>query len=333
MTEPLATALARMVLNRDLGGLDKAAGSLRASIEKTVDAAARARQLSWLAFVLRSRFEVTEDLADADFALSAGRAAIDLLDEHDPDRYTYLNNLGNTLLARARHTKAEEDLRAAVRAFEDAGRGSADPAMLSNLANALTETYERTGEPGVLDRAVDAYHRAYAGTAEGDPDRSVFATNLSNALRMRFARSTDPEDLEAMIIWSRCAVAGGTGHPRFGAFTGNLALALRLYSEHTGNEDAIDEAVSLTRQALELEGNGPALASQLSNLGGALHERYDLSGDPADLAEAIKVHRRAVEAAPGVPGWQSNLALVTGPRAGSSTRLSPGCMTPSRSPR
>ena len=310
MTEPLATALARMVLNRDLGGLDKAAGSLRASIEKTVDAAARARQLSWLAFVLRSRFEVTEDLADADFALSAGRAAIDLLDEHDPDRYTYLNNLGNTLLARARHTKAEEDLRAAVRAFEDAGRGSADPAMLSNLANALTETYERTGEPGVLDRAVDAYHRAYAGTAEGDPDRSVFATNLSNALRMRFARSTDPEDLEAMIIWSRCAVAGGTGHPRFGAFTGNLALALRLYSEHTGNEDAIDEAVSLTRQALELEGNGPALASQLSNLGGALHERYDLSGDPADLAEAIKVHRRAVEAAPGVPGWQSNLALA-----------------------
>ena len=79
MTEPLATALARMVLNRDLGGLDQAAGSLRASIEKTVDAAARARQLSWLAFVLRSRFEVTEDLADADLALSAGRAAIDLL--------------------------------------------------------------------------------------------------------------------------------------------------------------------------------------------------------------------------------------------------------------
>ena len=209
MTETLSAALARMVLNRDLAGLDRAAEALAASIEKTPDAAARARQLSWLAYVLRSKFEVTRELADADLALSAGRTALDLLDEHDPDRRAYLNNLGNTLLARAQRSMAEDDLRDAVNTFEDASQGSADPAMLSNLANALTETYERTGDLGALDRAVDAYRRAYGGTAADDENRSVFATNLSNALRRRFEHRTDPGDLEEMITWSRRAVAGG----------------------------------------------------------------------------------------------------------------------------
>lgn len=257
-----------------------------------------------VARMIRSR-----DLAGLDRTAAALRAGAEQAPDGDA-RAQRLSWLAYVLLERVRHTGAEEDLLAAVQAFDDVLLEPADPAELSNLASALTEMYERTSERGLLDRIVSAYRRAYEQAVEDDPNRCAFASNLSNALRLRFAHSADNGDLEEMVTWSRRAVAEGAGHPRSDAFMGNLSLALRLRAEHTGDEDAINEAVSLARRALELEGDGPALAWRLSNLGGTLHERYDMSGAPADLAEAIDMHRRAVESGPSVPGRQSNLALA-----------------------
>ncbi len=136
-------------------------------------------------------------------------------------------------------------------------------------------------------------------------------TSAINSLRLRFAHSADIGDLEAMVTWSRRAVAEGTGHPRYEAFIGNLSLALRLRAEHTGDADAINEAV-MPQPTGPWSWKATARRSPCvrSNLGGAFHERYDMTGDPADLAKAIEMHRRAVEAEPDASGWQSNLALA-----------------------
>ncbi len=76
--------------------------SLRASIEEDHDTVVRAQHLSWLAYVLRSRFEVSDDLADADLALTVSHAGAGLWWMRViPSGMPTSANLGNTLLARS----------------------------------------------------------------------------------------------------------------------------------------------------------------------------------------------------------------------------------------
>ena len=118
-----------------------------------------------------------------------------------------LNNLGVALWSRSVHRAA--DLAEALAAFERAvaftpARSPDAPTYLDNLANALSDRYERSGDPADLDEAVHAYERAIGRLPARAPERLRIRANLAVGLLTRYREAGGREadsaaDLERAV--------------------------------------------------------------------------------------------------------------------------------------
>jgi CHAT domain/Tetratricopeptide repeat len=171
-------------------------------------------------------------------------------------------------------------------------------AVLSNLGTALRAVYERTGDVGVLEEAVQANRDAVAATPVGYPDPGSALSNLAAVLYVLFGRTGDIVILrEAVRIGQDAVAATPADHPIRGHRLSNLSNALRALSERTGDSSALTEALQVGRDSIAATPVGHSdRASALNNLGGALQVLFRRTGDEAVLAEAVQTGRDAVAA-------------------------------------
>ena len=123
----------------------------------------RATYLDNLGMALLDRYERSGAIDDADEAVRLLRLAREATPRCSPALAGVLNNLGVALWNRSAHRPS--DLPEALAAFEQAvaitpARSPDAPTYLDNLANALGDRYERSGDPADLDEAVHAYEQA-----------------------------------------------------------------------------------------------------------------------------------------------------------------------------
>jgi Tetratricopeptide repeat len=205
-----------------------------------------------LALGLYRRYEATGTIDDLD-------RAVELLDEavrgspRSVDTPAWAANLGAALRERARlhgaGAGADTDLHDAIRTLRGAlSLSPADSphrlAYLTNLANALRDRYQATGDASELDASIALLEQALGITGPRAADCGTLLANLGAALRDRYQRTHSPRDLERAVTLlhqaSRSRGAGETDRPRRVA-----ALALVLADRYTLTGDDRDRWAAL----------------------------------------------------------------------------------------
>ncbi len=216
-----------------------------------------------------------------------------------------------------------------------AGSGAVVP-YLHRLGAALSR-YDRTGDPDVLEQALDEGRRLMDGMPEGHPSRPEAGGRVGALLLRRFEREGRPDDLDTAIGHLRSAAygpganlrqlrevlgmpdagpaelrrAGGDGaaallqaEPERGPELSALAAACVRRFERDGARADLDEAVAAAQRAVEAGGGGDRAAhcARLATLGTTLALRHRAVGDAADLERSIGLGREVVEVAGRMAG-------------------------------
>src|SRR5207245_3317 len=140
-----------------------------------------------------------------------------------------------------------------------------DPLMRAiaglGLANALTELFEWTGDRAILDEAITLAAEAGHEIPEHGDIVSEPLSTLSWLLRMRVARSDDPDptDVAEMLRVSKWMIdAAHPGSPDYGLYLRNRAVALTTAARVRRDTTLLDQAVTTARQAVEATRPGDA---------------------------------------------------------------------------
>ena len=161
-----------------------------------------------LANTLLTRYRHGRRPADLDDAVSAGRAAADLIPAGHPDR---------------------------------AG-------CLSNLASALGDRFEDRDAPQDLDGAADAAQAAADATPDDHPERVGFLVNLGGALGARSQRGSDPADADRALAAFTEAVAIASAAPATRILAARKGAALAAATDPGRASDLLEAAVTLLPQ-------------------------------------------------------------------------------------
>ena len=247
----------------------------------------------------------TGDRAALDTAIDLLRHAVEASPADDPDRATYLSNLGGALQIRFEQTGDLADLDTAIdllrRAWEASPADDPDRATyLSNLGCAVQGRFDRTGDLADLDIAIDLLRHAVAASPADHPDRAGRMSNLGGALLRRFERTGDRADLDVAITAGRQAVAESPAdHPGRAMYLSILGAALEIRFVRTGDLADLDTAVDVLRDAVAASPAGhPGRSKYLSILGTALLRRFERIGNLADLDAVITASQQAVAESP-----------------------------------
>jgi tetratricopeptide (TPR) repeat protein len=179
--------------------------------------------MSHLGSMLAARWEraggklAMTDMSDLEEGLRACRTALAAVPEDHPVHAACLRNLSIVLQAWSRraidlgYPGTLEELDEAVDVSRAAlatvpGDYPARAAMLSDLARALRNRFERTGDKTDADAAVTAAQDALDALAAGHPDRCSAMHDLSRFRYERFERFGDPADVSDAIEGWREAV-------------------------------------------------------------------------------------------------------------------------------
>ena len=261
-------------------------------------APARATCLDNLGMALLDRYERSGAIDDADESVRLLRLAREATPDGSTALAGVLNNLGLALWSRSAHRPA--DLAAALAAFERAMAitqlSSPDAATyLDNLANALSDRYERAGDPADLDEAVQAYERAISCLPESAPER----------LRIRANR--------AVCLLTRYRAAGNR--------------------ETTGTADLERAVAELTDIVARTPPGAPALVNRLNSLGVGLKYKFWRDHDPVSLRQGraalataagpdgARDVRWSLAAAATLAGWDAERAEWAEAAAGFRTAM------------
>ncbi|MHB9856640.1 CHAT domain-containing protein [Streptomyces sp. YIM S03343] len=239
---------------------------------------------------------------------------------HSPRHAKYATELGSLLLKQAMRAPHAGDGHSNASYLERAitvlrqGRGLT---ALFNLGSALALSYERSGDPTLLDESLRSFEAALEMTGAGHTEYARTLSSLALVLLKRADRHGDLADLHRAVELSRqAAVAAPEGHTdRAGVLT-NLAKALAVRYDRLMTQEDLSEAVQRGREAVAAE--TPKWSSHersvaWNNLGMYLRRTYERSHALADLIEAIDALRRAVDAADGgadVGDAAANLCLA-----------------------
>lgn len=236
-----------------------------------------------LGHVESDRFAVDTDLRHLDAAEVAYQAALAVTDPRSPRRVARRCHLATVGIDRWRFAGDRDALVAAVALLEDTvadAEGSPSwPTAYADLAVALGELFEATGEQRHLNRAivlvdaVDAVH----------PSRE--AENRAVLLARRLELLGDSADRRALA-----------GIPPEYLGAGRAAVLLDRY-DHDEALDVLAMAVDAAERAATTA--RPAYrAPALVTLGAALSARYAATGEVADLERAVGAYRDALSATP-----------------------------------
>jgi len=321
-----AALLASFEYRRNRLDLDEAARVSHEAVElSTSDDPGRAGRLANLANVLGERFSLLHHVADLEEAFQAAKEATAALWPGDRTRALCLSALGLLHANRFDFTGKRNDLdqailvsRQAVAAAPDSHPGQA--ACLSNLGTALHRRYDHYGDSEALDEAVDMHRRAVQATPAG-PRRSRYLNNLGNALRSRFAATTnggvtwDPRaaDIhESMAGLNEAVAIAGTDDTGRAGYVADLALSLVMAAERGIDPGALDQAITtLEREVHVISNDHPLRHIYFASLGNAWRVRSDAAADQNALGNSINWFRRAADALPdGHPRHAENLASL-----------------------
>ncbi|OHV31235.1 hypothetical protein BCD49_32120 [Pseudofrankia sp. EUN1h] len=188
------------------------------------------------------------------------------------------------------------------------------PAAWAFQAASLLQESLRDGGVESLDTAIQLLRRALHRTAQADPNRLDYLTNLRTALSTHHFRTGNLADLDAAVDAAHQAVAAAPpGHADRSSHLSHLAaIAVRRY-EMTGSTIDIAVAVDAAGQAVATApANDPNRHWHLSELGLAVLARHRRTGVADDLELAISTLRNAVAAAPvGGPSWTGGLSNLS----------------------
>jgi tetratricopeptide (TPR) repeat protein len=259
-------------------------------LEQAVTTARAAGSPLHLGGALRLRFAVTGDPTDIDEAVQCARNAAKAA--QPPDNIAlHQTMLSQTLRARLafRPTRADADemveaARAAVANCTTTDRAAAG--YLHNLAVALRDRFEHTGDLAELDEAIRLAHQGIDRTPPGHALRTGRLADLGAIYFTRYRHLGKREDLDSAIQYTR----SGSPSPPNDSSTrlANLAVALRLRFHLTNDEADINEAVEAARQALAQQ---RIPVTSYRALGTALVSRFELRHDRVDIDEAISILR------------------------------------------
>ncbi|WP_329428889.1 hypothetical protein OG339_06635 [Streptosporangium sp. NBC_01495] len=288
--------------------------------------------LSGLAGRLRDRYSDSGRLDDLERALDLAGQAVSETPQDAPRLAARLNALGGMLRLKYKADGGLPHLQRAIANFRRAiATAESDPERAtfhSNLAVALSERYERTGEPADLDSAIAEIEQAVRETPADSPDRVTYLGNLGVFLSDRYDRTGDLSDLDSALEVIMEAV---------GEADADVAETARLHSnaailwldryERTGSPLQLDMSIRSAVAAVELTPPEAAeLPGYLNNLGNARRMRFehlaevsiDAIGDSAttdievgDLLVAVEAYQRAIELTPAgsphLPKFLTNL--------------------------
>ncbi|QKV73650.1 CHAT domain-containing tetratricopeptide repeat protein [Amycolatopsis sp. Hca4] len=156
--------------------------------------------------------------------------------------------------------------------------------------------YEQAGLLPFLDNAVQLFRTVSDLTPPNHRDKGLSLSNLGNALRIRFERTENTNDIEEAVLASREAVVATPGDPDIGTYWDNLGVALQHMFASRQHVDDLIEAVESHRNAISATPDSHyAVSGRLSNLGGALLHLFRHSGDRSSLDQALEILPRAVQ--------------------------------------
>jgi tetratricopeptide (TPR) repeat protein len=244
--------------------------------------------------------------------------------DRNPDRATYLNNLGWRLGRRYERAGEIADLDEAIAITRRTIDSTPDyypnrAGRLNCLAAFLERRYDRTGEMADLDEGIGITRRAISLTPDEHSNWATYLRNLEIKLGRRYERRGEIADLDEAIRLGRRAIGlTPDDYPDRVDWLRNAFFLERRY-ERRGEIADLDEAIGLTRRAIDsTTDDHPDRAVWLSKLGNTLHRRYDRTGEMADLDEAIGLMRRSIALTPnGYPeraDWLNNLGNTLGRR-------------------
>ena len=173
-----------------------------------------------------------------------------------------------------------------------------DVGDLPGSADALRLRAQETGDPEMLDTAIDVARLAMTAAGPDSDGQALAAATLCVSLRVR-ARSTGrKEDLLAALEAGRAGVAAadaGGGH----GLRCRAALASALLDAHQQGEPGLDEALDLNRTiVVELDLDDKEYPAALTNLVNALLLTFTVGHDPEVLDEAVLHGREALALRP-----------------------------------
>jgi CHAT domain len=263
---------------------------------------------------LAARYELDGDLDSLAESIACDRAALAAMTGshafYASVRSRMVGNLG-ALSARSGRPDVLAELVAACR--EDVAAAPGDPERLNYLGIALSDQFERTGDPDALAEALTVGRAAVAATSPGDPDRPNYLATFAAIALDFFNQTSDPEVLAEGVSAARAAVAASSPQdPGRASHLTNLAGALQIAFEQTGDLETLTEAVGASRAAAAAMPEGYQDRGRvMSVLGAVLLTLYGGTGNPDVLAEAQAAHRAALAAAgdsdPDTPRHLANL--------------------------
>ncbi|MFI8912808.1 CHAT domain-containing protein [Streptomyces sp. NPDC053513] len=271
--------------------------------------------------------ELDPNAPELDEAIEVARTLVRTPSDDLSEVIQALELLRSSLVLRFTRNGNRSDIDDAVEAGQRAMQsttGLARAMCASNLCSVLLVRAANATGIVDLDEAINISRLATADM--GSEYLPELRTNLGAALRDRYDRRGDPEDLSEAITVFQEVLSNTPEHaPQRAGFVANLVTALG-HERSTTSWD-LGESVRRAREALRLTPEGhPFRAQNLTNLSSALRNRYDHLGAQADIDEAVESGRAGVAACaagdPSLPVYRVTVAMALVSRAERSRSLS-----------
>lgn len=185
----------------------------------------------------------------------------------------------------------------------------------NNIATALRELFDRTGEVAALEEAEQAARWAVDQVAAGGPERANVLATLAGILNRRYEQTGDPRFLaDSLAATGEAMTCDTLKVPAVrAAVHGARAVTMTMRFEVTDDRTALAEAQANLRQAVaESPPDGSAHAAHTANLAQTLVTAYRASGDPGVLDEAVAIMRTLLAAVPADAAATTVLAANLG---------------------
>ena len=313
----LAIALEdRFALSGDHADLGRAVELLEQAVAAAAPASPQLRgRRQVLLRVLKARFDVTGQQRDLD-------KMADLLETMAQDAPPQLKRSYQTRLARVLDQKLTYfggslptwyravEILEAVLADTPAG-DPARPAHQGQLAIALHQLAEQTGDLQQTERAVSLASAALEATREDAPEWAAYARDLAVILRGRARRTSSREDVDqAVRLLEQIDMTSLTGPDAYVPRV-SLGNALLLRFQICRSQADLDKAVATMEDAVACTTpQTPQRRVALRNLTAALQARHAVTADPKDLERLASLHQERANAGDPAAGPRDASALI-----------------------
>jgi tetratricopeptide (TPR) repeat protein len=293
--------------------IDEAISNLEKVLALTRTDSERMAFLIDLARAFEARFDLYDSISDADDAIRLYReASTAQINSHD---LRLLTNFPRLLTMRAGRVGGSVDqLNEAVSFLREALSSSKPaecPPLLTNLAGALTEKYNRTGSIDYLNEALEKYREAAAD--ENNSERARYLTNLSHALRWRFEWKGDLNDLVESIDLSELAleIAKSRGLP-VDSIVYCLGMTYREKFRKTGLLSDISNSIDYFESIIPQPLQNDTRPAYIGGFADALFARSVATGSMNDLNRALELFTAAFNSVskdhPDLPTYRNGIA-------------------------